>query len=380
MDNRPAVISPSWWIALVVSGAIVAAILAVRGYDRSGLSGSKLGDRFEYQIDQYKKIDPALIRWEEKASFNTQAGPCRALAVGPQDEIFVAGDKALYVFDRDGVPGRKIATETAVHCLAVGGSNGSAQGRIYLGLKDHVELRDAAGKVISTWESLGPKAVLTSIALTSRLKKGTVPGTTQANPQEMRRSGQGDSPLFEVFVADAGSQMVYRYNSRGKQLGRIGERDSHSSGGFVVPSPFFDVAAAPDGRLYIVNPGALRIETYTPDGTLWSFWGESSATIEGFFGCCNPAHIAVLPDGRIVTAEKGLLRVKVFAPDGTFDGVVAGPAQLDSRGPVDGQGLADHEFTAVDVAADSRGRVLVLDRNAGRVRIFEEKGRTGIRN
>ena len=62
MDNRPAVISPSWWIALVVSGAIVAAILAVRGYDRSGLSGSKLGDRFEYQIDQYRKdrsgLDP----------------------------------------------------------------------------------------------------------------------------------------------------------------------------------------------------------------------------------------------------------------------------------------------------------------------------------
>ena len=108
----------------------------------------------------------------------------------------MAGDKALYVFDRDGVPGRKIATETAVHCLAVGGSNGSAQGRIYLGLKDHVELRDAAGKVISTWESLGPKAVLTSIALTSRLKKGTVPGTTQANPQEMRRSGTGEQCPF----------------------------------------------------------------------------------------------------------------------------------------------------------------------------------------
>ena len=54
--------------------------------------------------------------------------------------------------------------------------------------------------------------------------------------------------------------------------------------------------------------------------------------------------------------------------------------ELDSRGPVDGQGLADHEFTAVDVAADSRGRMLVLDRNAGRVRIFEGKGRTGIRN
>ena len=122
MDNRPAVISPSWWIALVVSGAIVAAILAMRSNDRSGLSGSKLGDRFEYQIDRYKKIDPALIRWEEKTSFNTQAGECRALAVGPGDGIYVAGAKAIYLFDRDGVPGRKIATETAVHCLAVGGS------------------------------------------------------------------------------------------------------------------------------------------------------------------------------------------------------------------------------------------------------------------
>lgn len=341
-NERPAVIRPTGWMVAVVFAAVAAGIVAMGLNDRWGRSGPGLGERFEYQIDTYKRIDPALLRWEKTAEFDSQAGLARAVVAGPDGRIYVGGQEAIEVFDLRGVRLARLPSASPVYCLAIEAKAPGSATRLYVGLKDHVEVWDLSGRVLETWPSPSPRSVLTSIA----------------------RVGE------EAFVADAGTQTVYRFSPSGKLLGRIG-RNERGGGGFVVPSPFFDVAAGPEGLLYVVNPGALRIETRTPDGTLRAFWGESSAGIEGFFGCCNPANLAVLPDGRLVTAEKGLVRVKVYSPEGVLESVVAGPEQLES--PAVGSSLGDHEYAAVDVAADPQGRVVVLDRNSGRVRVFEEK-------
>ena len=97
------------------------------------------------------------------------------------------------------------------------------------------------------------------------------------------------------------------------------------------------------------------------------FWGEGSVAIEGFFGCCNPANLCVLSNGRLVTAEKGLLRVKIFSADGQFECVVAGPEQLEHPTAVTGEARFDHEYKAVDVAADSEGRIVLLDLTTGKI-------------
>ena len=94
-----------------------------------------------------------------------------------------------------------------------------------------------------------------------------------------------------------------------------------------------------------------------------SSWGTPSYALEGFSGCCNPAHLAVLPDGRFVTSEKGLARVKVYDDQGRFETAVVAPDQLDT------------EAGPCDVAVDGTGRILVLDPGRGVVRIFEAKGR-----
>ncbi len=341
-DERPAVIRPTGWIVAVVFAAVAAGIVAMGLNDRWGRFGPGLGERFEYQIDAYKHIDPAWLRWHKQAEFASQAGLVRAVAVGPEGRIYLGGQHGIEVFDLRGTPAGRLPAASPVYCLALEGEPPQAPRRLYVGLKDHVEVWDREGRVLQTWPAPSPRSVLTSIALVNG----------------------------EVFVADAGTQAVYRFSAAGKRLGRIGSNE-RGGGGFVVPSPFFDVAPGPEGGLYVVNPGALRIETRTRDGVLRAFWGESSAGIEGFFGCCNPANLAVLPDGRLVTAEKGLLRVKVYTPEGTLDSVVAGPDQLESPGA--SAGLADHEYTAVDVATDPQGRVIVADRNSGVVRVFEEK-------
>lgn len=141
---------------------------------------------------------------------------------------------------------------------------------------------------------------------------------------------------------------------------------------FVVPSPYFPIAMGPDGLLRVSNPGAHRVEAFTLDGHLELAWGKPSERIEGFCGCCNPAHLAVLPDGRIVTAEKGIPRVKVYSAEGTFEGVVAGPESLSPNLAAATETREDLRLHPVSVAADSRGRILVLDPVARCVKIFVE--------
>jgi len=341
MADKPAVTSATWWIGAIVVSAIVAGIVALTGIDRSGERGSGLPEAFDYQIEKYKQIDPALIRYHQTAEIPCRMQQARGVAAGPEDRIYVAGDRAIHVFTAEGTLHRQIALNDPPRCLAVGGASHAFPGRLYVGMDHHVEVIDADGRPVERWESLGEKSLVTSVAVAEN----------------------------DVFVADAGGATVVRYDTSGRLIGRIGPGEGGR--GFAIPSPFFDVAVGPDGLLRVVNPGALRIEAYTFDGNLELFWGEHGAAIEGFFGCCNPAHFAILPDGRFVTAEKGLLRVKVYTPGGRFECVVAGPEQLDSPAGTAREGRFDAEFKAVDVAADSRGRVLILDYATGKVRIFE---------
>ncbi len=110
--------------------------------------------------------------------------------------------------------------------------------------------------------------------------------------------------------------------------------------------------------------------TYSYEGDWGSAWGAGGSQLSDFFGCCNPAHFAILPDGRFVTSEKGIPRVKVYSPEGQFDSVVAGPEQLSIS---DVQAADPREATdkrVFDVAADGDGRVLILDPQTCRVRIY----------
>jgi len=365
MPNRPAVKPASLGIVAVVLAAVALGLLAILGIDRTGERGGGLSEAFDYQIEAYKAIDPALIRYEPTGEIQAGMSEARAVAVGPEDRVYVCGDRAIRVCEADGTPRKEIPLDGSPRCLAVVAGEGSGfrvQGSaveepssepdrqpptlLYVGVDRRVEVLGEDGKPVARWDELDEKAVLTSIAV-------------------------GEE---HVFVADAGNRVVLKYDPAGQIVDRIGAIDSRrGSRGFAIPSPFFDVAVDRSGLLWVVNPGALRLECYSPDGDLERFWGKQSAAVEGFFGCCNPAHFALLPDGRFVTAEKGLLRVKVYDADGRFECVVAGPEQLEAPGRASEGALWDHEFKAVDVAADGQGRILVLNPARGVVQIFRPK-------
>jgi sugar lactone lactonase YvrE len=337
----------------IAIGAIIALAMGIgvfvwMGIDPSGEQGNRLSKEFDYDLEVYEKIDPALIRYEEKSSIPVGMREARAVAIGPEDCIYVAGDKRIRIFSPEGKNLNDFALEGEPTCLAVGNAEKTSPGRarIFVGMGDHVEVLAADGRRESVWQRPGKRSFLTSIALAEE----------------------------DVFVADYGAKIVWHYDLQGKLLGEIGRRDKEQDfPGMIVPSPYFDVAVAPDGLLRVVNPGLHRIEAYTFDGHRELSWGQRGMGIEAFCGCCNPSNIAILADGRVVTAEKGIPRVKVYSSEGKFECVVAGPKTLAPNPSALVETREDSRLHPVDLAVDRRSRVLVLDPAKNAVRIFERK-------
>jgi hypothetical protein len=330
---------------LIAVGVIVG-VAIVLWNDPSGENGSGLPEDFDYSLEKYQKIDPALIAYRQTAEIPLDMKEPRSVATGPDDKIYVVGDKTLAVFSAAGKSIKTISLEDEPRCVAVAGDDLVFPGRIYLGMKDRVAVFDTLDSAAKTWESLGEKANLTSLAAAEQ----------------------------NVFAADAGNRIVWHYDASGRVLGRIGEKDeSRNISGFVIPSPHFDLAVAPDGLLRVVNPGSHKIEAYTFDGHLELLWGVRGLDVPAFCGCCNPAALALLPDGRFVTGEKGISRVKIYDAEGKFECVVVGPDALTPNFSAVTETRDDLRLHAIDLAADSKSRIIVLDPNAKKLRIFERK-------
>jgi len=293
-----------------------------------------------YDLEELSAIDPALIRYKETGRINTELRSLHAVVVGPDDRIYLAGDKAIHVFGADTTRLSELKLSDSPRCLTV-----TEDSIVYVGMRDHVEVHHPEGLHELSWDGLGENAVLTSIAVSEN----------------------------HVFVADAGNRLVVRYDASGKLVRCIGRRDeSRNIPGFSVPSPYFDLTVSPDGLLRVANPGQHRIEAYTFDGDLEFAWGNPSMAIDGFCGCCNPANFDMLPDGRFVTCEKGLPRIKVYSPEGDFESVVAGPEAFSKNAKSCSlNGLSNCRTGGMDVAVDSKGRVIVMDPVERVVRIFE---------
>ena len=325
-----------------ILGAMAGGYLTDEVPPEQGIRGRRPG----IDLEKFTSIDPDLIQYQESFKRSLALHSPRGIAVDGQDRILIAGDRRIQILDSEGAILDQIELPESPRCLTV-----DEEGTLYVGFRDRVATY-AGGKQGLVWAGLGPTAVLTSIAV------------------------KGD----DVFVANAGGREVLRFSRTGDLADRFGKRNpSRNVPGFVVPSPYFDLAIAPDGLLKVANPGRHRMEAYTLDGDFELSWGDPSMGIEGFCGCCNPVNFALLSDGRFVTSEKGLARLKIYEADGTFSGVVAGPSAFvanqsaccsaaEVSGPPDDTSIC--QSGGIDVAVDSTGKVLALDPVDGSVRVF----------
>ena len=327
------------FIGVLIGVAVIVVFISLIRLDVTGDSGSGLSKNYDYEIDF--TIDPNLFLYAESAEpIKTGFTVSQAIALDSQGYIYIAGDKAVRIFAENGNLLDEIVLSGVPRSLTV-----ADDGKIYIGVIDHIEVYNRHGKQLASWKSLGQKALLTSIAVSDN----------------------------NVFVADAGNRIVYRYDTNGNLINRIGKKDEERNvPGFLIPSPYFDLVMRRDDLLRVVNPGRHHIEAYTFDGDFEFAWGKASTSIEGFCGCCNPINIAVLKDDSFVTCEKGLARIKLYGPEGAFKGVVAGPEQFDATVHVCTT-PEQCQSGGHDVAVDAQDRVFILDMLKNVVKIFSRK-------
>lgn len=312
-------------------GVCVAAIAAAYFFLLGNSNFPEPGPNLTYDIETYAKVDQVETRYEETGLIVPDLEEPEALAVGPDGRLYVAGLNAVAVFGKDDTEVARFETNGAAKCIAV-----ADDGTIFLGFPEHVEVVGKDGAVQAVWPEIGPRAFLTSIAVLED----------------------------DVYVADAGNRVVYRFDREGNLLARIGEIDLEEDiPGIEVPSPYLDLAVNDEGNLWVVNPGRLGLERYRADGSIVTSWYKPSVVkLEGFSGCCNPTHIAFSNDGKLITSEKGLVRIKVYdVTYGEFEELVAGSK------------LFPREQSLKDLVVDAGDRILVLDPRINAIRIFERK-------
>jgi len=326
------------WIAIAVVSAIACGFLCYKIANRQpmtyaaaagGRPGAKeVGD----VIDAALKVPENMIIAKEAARFPTGLTELRALAVGPEDRIYAAGDKAMVVLGSDGKQIAKVDLGASPNCVGV-----AADGTVYVGLQDHIEVFDAKGAKKEVWGKLGPDTWLTSIAVASD----------------------------GLYAADFGNKTVLHLDREGKLIGRLGGAGPKpGTGKYEVPSPYFDVAVDPQGKPWVAHVGKQRLESYKDDGSVDVTMGKQGNNLQGFSGCCNPSHISIRKDGTFVTSEKGLVRVKIHRPDGELVGVVAPAKDFEKN------------IHGLDLAVDSKDRILVLDPATKSVRVYVLNGAT----
>jgi hypothetical protein len=316
---------------LITAGIVTLSVLGIIYFGFQAFLGNSQKEEpnpFEYNIEHFKKNAESLNHYTEIKQISTKMQNLYALALDSADQLYVAGDQTCVIFDQNwqrksffDLPGRTSA-------LVLDQNND-----IYCASMDHVLVFDHTGNQQKEWAAFNNKSILTSIDLTEE----------------------------HVFLADAGNLVVLQYDKSGKLIRQIGKKDKEKEiPGFIIPSPYFDVAVDPDGFLWAANTGRQSLENYTMEGDLRTQWGEPGMDVEGFCGCCNPSHFTLLEDGSFITAEKGIARVKVYNRIGELTSVVAGPDEFD-EGTV-----------GLDLAVDSKNRIFVLDPKRGQVRIFKK--------
>jgi hypothetical protein len=311
---------------LVLVAGVIALVLTVWCLIPAPCSKCATPAECRYDVGAVKKTGANGLPCVRAGWIKPTLSNVTALAVGPSDRIVVGSNAGIEVLDVLGQSLLSFTVPGPVRALAA-----SANGDIFAGLDNHVEVYGADGVRKAVWKSPSTKTMITSVAVSSNF----------------------------VFIADCQNRIVWRFTLAGEMSGRIGDKEpSRRPEGFVVPSAFFDVATAPDGSLWAVNPGMHRLEHFTADGMFLSSWGRASVEDDGFCGCCNPSNMAVAPDGSFVTSEKHIVRVKRYDATGRFAGVISGPREW-------GKGVV-----GLDLAVDSKGRIFVLDPAADGVRVY----------
>ena len=309
---------------LIILGALIASII----FGDVFTNDLNKQNPYLYDLAEFKRVDPSLIKYRETKRIKTEISKPKAIDYH-EGFIGIAYENYMQVIDTAGIEYLSKIINDTVTSISF-----APEGQIFLGCKNHIKIFDPNGDLLDEWDMNSSRAYITSVAFKEN----------------------------EVFIADAGGPVVHRFKRSGERINSFdgkGPRDKDI--GFVIPSPYFDIAIDPENQLWVANTGRQSIQNYTETGSLRAHWGKPSFSIQGFAGCCNPVQFSILSNGNFVTCEKGIVRIKVYNPAGELESVVASPAdfELDSE--------------AADLTIDDNDDIYALDVSRQMIRKFERK-------
>ena len=137
---------------------------------------------FEYNIENFKHIDPELLKYTEIRQIPLSFQQVSGIAVDCEDNIYVTGDESVLILHNDGQVKSTISTGQTPLCLDV-----DKNGDLFLGMKNHIEVYKRDGIKKAQWENMGVKAHVTSLKITDEY----------------------------IFAADAGNRIVRKFDKSG---------------------------------------------------------------------------------------------------------------------------------------------------------------------
>jgi sugar lactone lactonase YvrE len=192
------------------------------------------------------------------------------------------------------------------------------------------------------------------------------------------------APNGTIFCTDDGQHTVRQFTPEGKLLMTMGTKNTPSDSGYDGKNlesikrgagPFnrpTNVAIGPKGDIYITDGyGNARVHVFSPKGELKRSWGEPGNGPGQFH---LPHGIAVDREGRVFVCDREADRIQIFSPDGEYL-AEWNDTQRPTHIVFDGQGRAfvtelawhegDHSYKHGDItkAKERHARMAVYDKN-----------------
>ncbi len=187
-------------------------------------------------------------------------------------------------------------------------------------------------------------------------------GTPGSQPGQFQRPRDiAAAPDGSLYVVDTDNSRIQHLSAQGELLqawGTFADVTKGEAPGGTFNQPW-GIAVAPDGSIYVADTWNHRIQKFTAQGEfvkMWGYFGQAEQP-EAFWG---PRDIAIDSSGRVYITDTGNKRVVIFTADGDyvtqFGSAGMGPGQFDEP---------------VGLAVDLDGLVYVADTWNQRIQVFQ---------
>lgn len=149
---------------------------------------------------------------------------------------------------------------------------------------------------------------------------------TYSNPH-----GINIGPDGNIYLTDRDAHVILKYSPEGKLLLTLGRRDTPSDTGEIYPGYLVEKAAGPfnmptgtvaneDGEIFVSDGyGNCRVHKFNSSGTLMISWGSPGSSNPVDFKL--PHGIGLDNDGRLLVCDRENGRIQLFDQEGEFLGM-----------------------------------------------------------